>query len=223
MLFALTVWDRKRGSVPIQTDSFMLHVCVQSAYLTLPLLLSLPPSPSLSFSPFHALCIGMPQHKQPFRYSGLEGVAGKESMYIKTQSQSQSASSYAFSFMSDVKYAQGGVGWGSTSQRYSVLDWVLELALTFVVSLLVGIHSFHSQRDSVVTLASCEVMRWVIISVVLTPSPSALPLCPALQRNVPRVGAAPPLVVCLHLFVFCCVCLAWKRFLDSAWFPLIKG
>lgn len=101
----------------------MLHVCVQSAYLTLPLLLTLPLPPLfLSLSP----CIGMPQHKQPFRYSGLTGVEEKEGGSIKTQSQSQSASSCAFSFMSDVMHKQewgGGVPPSGTQYSTEYSNW----------------------------------------------------------------------------------------------------
>lgn len=114
--------------------------------LTLPLLLAAPLSlsPSLSYTVYRNATTQATL--SVFRSRGSrEGE--KES--IKTQSQSQSASSCAFSFMSDVKYSQGGVGAegkGSTSQRYSVC-WVLELALTFVVSLLLLVFIHFTHRE----------------------------------------------------------------------------
>lgn len=184
--------------------------------LTLPLLLPACPSlPPLSLSPSLSYTVYRNATTQAtlsvFRSRGSrEGE--KES--IKTQSQSQSASSCAFSFMSDVKYSQEGVCGGRGgrgvpprgTQYAEYSNWHSHSS-----SACCCWYSFISLTERF-TLASSEVMRWVIISVVHTPLPPSVRS--AVQRsNVPRVGAACPLPCCASTCLcFCCVCLAWKRF-----------
>lgn len=179
--------------------------------LTLPLLLpacpSLPPPltllPSLSYTVYRNATTQATL--LVFRSSGSrEGE--KES--IKTQSQSQSASSCAFSFMSDVKYSQEGVWWGGGEGEY--LPEVLSMLSTRTGTHIrrqpaaAGIHSFHSQRDSLWRpVKLCDESSSASYTLP-SPPPSALPCnvatCHVSVRPAPFL-VVPPLVRVFVVFV----------------------
>lgn len=182
----------------IQTDSFMLQVCLQSAYLS-------PPSP-LPVTP----CIGMPEHKQPFRYARLEGVGGRRRSIKRNPNRSRSCILWAFAFMSDVKYAQREGGeeevprlgtqysnW-RTHIRPVVYSFIHSVSQSSVLPYCVKLCD-ESSSSNTLPFSGHATYRGTWRCCLFFP----IPLLPF-----------PFLLVFLYLF-------SLKAFLDSAWFPLL--